>query len=163
VESTVEDDHGLPLREQPGKLDGVLDCFRTCIEERAACLAADRSERSEPFSEIDVTLVRDDGEVRVEEPLRLLDDRRDHARMVVPHVGDADATDEVDEGVAVDVRDRGAAGAVGDDRLVHDERTGDCALLALEDLAAARAGNLRPYLDHARRRHLSQRIRPTRR
>ena len=42
--------------------------------------------------------------------------------MVVTDVRDADAADEVDERVAVDVGDRRAARSVGDDRLVDDQR-----------------------------------------
>ena len=163
VERTLEHDHGLSLRVQPRELDRVLDRLSARIEERAARLAADRGESSEPLGELDVTLVRDDGEVRVQEALGLLDDRGDHAWMVVSDIDDANAADEVHERVAVDVRDRGAASAVGDDRLVHDEGTRDCVPLALEDLATARTGNLRPDLDHTRRRHLFQPIRPTRR
>ena len=78
---------------------------------KAARLAADRRERAEPLRELDVALVRNDREVGVEEALDLLGDRLDDARMVVADVRDADSADEVDEGVAVDVRDRRAARA----------------------------------------------------
>ena len=119
------------------------------------------SQRAEPLGELDVALVRDDREVGVQEAIDLLGDRLDDARVVVPDVRHADASDEVDERVAVDVGDRRPARPIGDDRLVDDERTRDRETLALEDLAAPRAGNLRADLDHAGGRHARQPIRPT--
>ena len=98
------------------ELHRVLDRLGAGVEERAARLAADRDERAEPLGELHVALVRHDGEVRVQEAVGLLGDRLDDARMVVTDVRDAHAADEVDERVAVDVRDRGAARAIGDDR-----------------------------------------------
>ena len=161
MEGALERDDALALRVQACELDGVLDRLGAGVEERAARLAGDRGEHTQPLGELDVALVRDDREVGVQEPIGLLGDRRDDARMVVPDVRDAHAADEVDERVAVDVRDRGASRAVGDDRLVHDERPRDRMPLALEDLAAARTRNLRPDLDHAGRGHARQPIRPT--
>ena len=161
VERALERDDGLPLRVQARELDGVLDRLGAGVEERGARLAADRRERAEPLGELDVALVRDDREVGVQEALGLLGDRLDDARVVVADVRHADAADEVDERVAVDVGDRRPARPIGDDRLVDDQRTRDRVPLALEDLAAARAGNLRPDLDHAGGRHARQPIRPT--
>ena len=139
MERAVERDHRLPLRVQARELDRVLHRLGAGVEERAARLAADGDERAEPLRELDVALVRDDCEVGVEEAVDLLGDRLDDARVVVADVRDADPADEVDERVAVDVRDRRAARAVGDDRLVDDERTRHRVPLPLEDLAAARA------------------------
>ena len=127
--------------------------LRAGIEEGGALLAADRDERTEPLRELHVALVGDDRVVRVEEALGLLSDGFEHPRMVVADVRDADSADEVDERVAVDVRDRRSARAVGDDRLVDDQRVRDRLQLSLEDLAAPRAGDLRAYLDHAGGRH----------
>ena len=67
-------------------------------------------------------LVRDDREVRVEEPRGLLGDRLDDPRVGVAGVDHADAAGEVDEDVAVDVRDRRVLGALGEDRQVDDQR-----------------------------------------
>ena len=125
VERAVERDDALPLRVEARELDGVLDRLGAGVEEGAARLAADRRERAEPLGELDVALVRDDREVRVEEAIDLLGDRLDDARMVVADVRDADPADEVDERVAVDVGDRRAARAIGDDRLVDDQRARD--------------------------------------
>ena len=156
VERALERDHALALRVQACELHGVLDRLGAGVEERAACLAADRRQRAEALRELDVALVRHDGEVGVQEAIGLLGDRLDDARVVVPDVRDTDAADEVDERVAVDVGDRRAARAVGDDRLVDDERARDRVPLALEDLAAARPRDLRPDLDHTGRRHARQ-------
>ena len=153
MERAFEGDDALALRVQPRELDRVLDGLRAGVEEGSALLAADRDERAEPLGELHVALVGDDGEVGVEEALDLLADRFEHPRMVVADVRDADSSDEVDERVAVDVRDRRSARAVGDDRLVDDQRVRDRLQLSLEDLAAPRAGNLRAYLDHAGGRH----------
>ena len=153
MERTLEYDDGLTPRVQARELHCVLDRLRAGVEERAARLAGDRRQRAQPFRELHVALVGHDREVGVQEALALLDDRSDDSRMVVTDVRDADPADEVDERVAVDVRDRRSAGAVCDDRLVDDQRCCDGMPLALEDLATARTGDLRADLDHARGRH----------
>src|SRR3546814_2375673 len=66
-----------------------------------------------------------DGEVGVEEALRLLHDRLDDARVGVTDVDDADPAREVDEHVAVDVRDRRILRARGEDRQVDEQRLGE--------------------------------------
>ena len=66
----------------------------------------------------------------------------------------ADASREVDEAVAVDVGDRGAAAVRDHDRQVEAERIGDHPLLPLDDLAGARARDLGTKLDRARDRHV---------
>ncbi len=146
----------LALRVEPRELHGVLDRLGAGVEERSSCLAADRHEGAETLRELDVPLVRHDGEVRVQEALRLLGDRLENAWVVVAHVRDADPSDEVDERVPVHVCDRRAARTVDDDRLVDDQRVRDRLALALEDLATAGPRNLRADLDHAGRRHARQ-------
>ena len=74
------------------------------------------NELAETLRELDVALVRHDRVVGVQEPVDLLADRFHHARMVVPDVRDADPAHEVDEGVAVDVRDRRSERPVGHHR-----------------------------------------------
>ena len=69
VERALEHDHALPLRVEARELDGVLDRLGPGVEERSSRLAADRGESAEPLGELDVALVRDDGEVGVQEPL----------------------------------------------------------------------------------------------
>ncbi len=161
VECALERDDRLALRVEARELDGVLDRLGAGVEERSTRLPGDRSQRAEPLRELDVALVRDDREVRVEEPVDLLGDRFDDAWIVVTDVRHADASDEVDEGVSVDVGDGRPARAIGDDRLVDDQRAGDSVPLALEDLAATRAGNLGANLDDAGGSHAREPIRPT--
>src|SRR5918999_907947 len=70
----------------------------------------------------------------------------------------ADAADEIDERVAVDVGDDRAA-ALGDhERQAERERLRDDALVALEDLPRARAWNLGAELDRPGRRHRREAI-----
>ena len=89
---------------------------------------------SQPLGELDVRLVRDDGEVGVGEPRQLLGGGLDDAGVCVAGVEAADAAGEVDERVAVDVGERGAPALVRDDR-EHDRlRVRDHALLPLQDL-----------------------------
>ena len=161
VERSFEGNDALPLRVQPRELDRVLDRLGTRVEERATSLARDRHQLAEALRQLDVAFVGNHGVVGVQEAVDLLADRLDDPRVVVTDVGDADSADEVDERVAVDVGDRGAACSIRDDRLVDDQRAGHRAALALEDLAAARAGDLRPDLDHTGRRHARECIGPT--
>src|SRR5207237_981233 len=78
------------------------------VEERRLPRPAERREREQPLGDVDVDLVRDDGEVGVEEPRRLLLHRLDDVRVRVPDVEAADAAGEVDDRVAVDVGQRRA-------------------------------------------------------
>ena len=72
--------------------------------------AGDRRERAEPLGELDVDLVRHDREVGVGEALRAAPaPPRRRRGMRVADVEAADAAREVDERVAVDVGERGAA------------------------------------------------------
>ena len=161
MECALERDDRLSLRVEPRELDSVLDRLGAGIEERSTRLPGDRCQRAETLRELDVALVRDDREVRVEKPVGLLGDRFDHAWIVVADVRHADASDEVDEGVSVDVGDGRSARAIGHDRLVDDQRAGDSVPLAIEDLAATRAGNLGANLDDAGGSHAREPIRPT--
>jgi len=65
----------------------------------------------------------------------------------------SDAADEVDERVAIDVRDRRSVRFRGYDRRVHEKRTRDGVRLAFENLSRARAWNLGAELDDSGRRH----------
>ena len=73
--------------------------------------------------------------------------------MTVADVHHPDASDEVDERVAVDVGDRRSTRLRRYDRCVHGERPRDGARLAFQDLSRTRAWNLGSELDHPRRRH----------
>jgi len=147
VEGALEADHGRPAGVAARELDGVLDGLGAGVEERGLRRARERRERGQPLGVLDVDLVRDDREVGVEEPRRLLLHGGHHAWVCVADVEAADAAREVHEAVAVDVGDRCAFAVRDHDRQVETERIGDDAFLPLGDLAGARARNLGAELD----------------
>ena len=153
MEAPLESDHSRPLRVGARELDRVLDRLGARVEEARPELARDRDELDEALRERDVVLVRDDREVRVGEALGLVADRLDDAGVRVADVHAADPAREVHEAVAVHVREHGSLRLRDHERQVDGERLGDDALLAREDLAAARARDLRPDLDRPGRRH----------
>ena len=108
VEAAVEGDHRRPARIGARELDGVLDGLGARVEEGCLEVAPDGNELEETLGERDVVLVGNDREVGVGEALDLLLRCLDHPRVRVADVEAADAAREVDEGVPVHVRDRGA-------------------------------------------------------
>jgi hypothetical protein len=76
----------------------------------------------------------------VQELLRLIGDRLDDVRMGVAGRGHRDAGGAVEEGVAVDVLDRGARSARDDQRIVTRVGRGDSPGVALDDGARLRTG-----------------------
>ena len=125
MERGLERDHRGTTGRDPRDLDGVLDCLCARIEERRSRRACERSDGAEALGELDVRLVRHDREVGVDEPRSLLLDRLDDARVAMADVDHSDAAREVDEGVAVDVRDRGVQRLGDEHRQVHLERLRD--------------------------------------
>ena len=77
MEGALERDHAGASGVQARELDRVLDGLGAGVEERCARLTGDRRERAQPLGELDVRLVRNDREVRVEEASGLLRDRLD--------------------------------------------------------------------------------------
>ena len=149
MERAFEADHGRPLRVAASELHGVLDGLRAGVEEGGLRGTRERRDRGQALGVVDVDLVRDDREVGVEEAPGLLLHGRDDAWVRVADVETADPAGEVDEAVAVDIGD-GRASAVRDhDRQVQPERVGNDTLLAIGDLAGARAGDLGAELDCA--------------
>ena len=118
VEAGVERDHGGTAGRDARDLDGVLDRLGAGVEERRPRRAGERDDPAEPLCELDVRRVGHDREIGVDEPGRLLLDRLDDAGMAVAHVADADAACEVDERVAVDIRDRRVQSLGREDRQV---------------------------------------------
>ena len=101
-----------------------------------------RSSRRSASAHVD--LVRDDRVVGVREALELLLRGLHDPRVRVADVEAADAAGEVDERVAVDVDERGAAALGRDDRERDRERRRDRrASMALENRPRARAGDRR--------------------
>ncbi len=143
---------------QPCQLDGVLDRLRTCVEECAPRLTGDGCQPTQPFGNFDVQLIGDDGEIGVQKAVGLVVDRLHDPWMAVSDVQNADASDEVDEPVAVDVRERGALRFGRDDGRVYEQWPRHGLPLSLDDRARSRAGNLRLQLDNPGHRHASERI-----
>src|SRR5581483_631454 len=71
----------------------------------------------------------------------------DEVRVRVTDVETADTAGEINEGVAVDIRQRRSPPFRGDDREVHGEGLRDDEVLAREDLLRPRAGDLRLQAD----------------
>ena len=134
MKGALERDHGRTAGVQARELDGVLDRLGPGVEERRARRPGDRDKRAEPLGELDVALVRDHREVRVEKPRRLLLHRFDHPWMPVTDVHAPHTAREVDERVAVDVGDRAARRLGGEHRQVDVEWVSDRVQLALEEL-----------------------------
>ena len=153
MEGALERDHRRTLRVEARELDGVLDRLGAGVEEGGLGGAAERRERQQPLGELDVRLVRDDREVRVDEAGHLLGRGLEDARMRVAHVQATDAAREVDEDVAVDVGERGAAAFLRHDRDRDRLRVRDHARLALEDRGGARPRNRGADVDRLRRGH----------
>ena len=138
MEAALEADDGGAARVGARELDRVLDRLGARVEEGRLRGAAERREREQPLGQLDVHLVRDHGEVGVQEARRLLLHGLDDVRVRVADVEDADAAREVDERVPVDVGDRSS-------RSCPRRRSGGAvtsgpatdALLALEDRPGA--------------------------
>src|SRR5205823_9811663 len=77
------------------------------------------------------------------------------------HVEAAHTAGEVDEGVAVDVGERGAAAFLDHNREIDRQRVGDDTLLASQNLAGSRPRYRRLQLDRPRHRHASDDTRAT--
>jgi len=84
---------------------------------------------------------------------QLLLRRLDDARVRVADVQTADAAGEVDEGVAVDIGERGAAAFLDHNRKKNRQRFGDDLVLAGQDLARLRPRNGRLQLDRSSHCH----------
>ena len=155
VESALEADHRRPLRVRARELDRVLNRFGAGVEERSFRRAGDRHSLDETFAERDVRLVGDDREVGVQEFCGLFLNCVDDTRMRVADVEAADASGEVDEGIAVDVCERRALAALDHHRQKDGKRVRDHAVLPFQDLLGAGPRDRRSQLDRLRRRHAS--------
>ena len=161
VEAAFERDHCGPFRVRASEFDGVLDRLGSGVEERGLRRSPEGRQRDQPLGERDVNLVRDDREVRVQEPRRLLLNRLDDPRVRVSDVEAADAAREVDERIPVDVRERRALAAVDHDGEEDRERIGNRPCLPREDLLRPRPWDRRLELDRLCGRHTAHDIRAT--
>ena len=100
--------------------------------------------------ELEVARLVEVGRGDVDEPLRLLLDGRDHLRVGVAGRADRDAGGEVEEAVAVDVGDDQPRAGLRNQRVGAGQgRAGD-GLVAGDDLARLRAGQLGDDVRRAR-------------
>ncbi len=111
VVGVVERDDRLLLRVAARDLDGVLDGFRTGVEQRRALRVVARGQPVQGFGDLDVGVVGGDGEAGVGELLQLAGHGFDHTRVAVADARHGDPGAEVDERVAVDVDEDATAGA----------------------------------------------------
>ena len=142
MERVREREHGGPAGRGARDLDGVLDRLGAGVEERGLDRSADRRPRRQPLGELDVRVVRDDREVGVQEAVDLRVHALGDRGVRVSDRQAADAACEVEEGVAVDVGEGRARGALDEDR--DDERLGAChdGFLARDPVARDRAWDL---------------------
>ena len=142
----LEADHRRAAGVGARELDRVLDRLGARVEEGGLRRAVEGGQREQALGELGVDLVGDDSEVGVGEALELLLRRLDHLRMGVADVQAADAAREVDERVAVDVGDRGAARLRGHDRKGERKGRRDARRQPVEHLARAWPRNRRPSI-----------------
>ena len=105
VEAALERDDPRPMRVIAGELDRALDRLGPRVREEDAGLLGERRDPRQPLHELEVARLVEVGRGDVDEPIRLFLDRRAHLRMGMPGRADGDAGGEVEEAVAVDVRD----------------------------------------------------------
>ena len=139
VEPALEGDDPGPMRVVAGQLDRALDRLGARVGEEDARLLRERRDAGQALHELQVARLVEVGRGDVDEPLRLLLDRRDHLRVRVAGRAHRDARGEVEESVAVDVGDDEARAALGDERVGAGQgRAGD-GLVAGDDALAPSA------------------------
>ena len=116
MKAVLEADDRLPSGEGPRDLHRVLHRLRPAVHEERALLVAARRHPVQTLRQSDVRLVGGDRETDVREAVELAADRVHHARMAVAGVHNADSTAEIDQSVAVGVRDYGTLGVHHCDR-----------------------------------------------
>ena len=150
MEAVLEAEDRLPAREVAGDLHRVLHRLGAAVDEERALLVGAGREPVEPLGQLDVRLVGGDGEADVGEPVELGAHRLDHAGMAVAGVDDADAAAEVDEAVAVRVRQHGAFGVHHRDRRHGRDAARHRLRAAGQERPAVGAGDLGLQANHAR-------------
>ncbi len=114
VESVLEADDRGTLRICASDFDGVFNRFGAGIQDdRFLCKVA-RRERVEFFRQSDVALIGRHREAEMQMLVQLFLNRGHHARGTMSHVQAADASREIEIAVAVDVFDRRAFRARGE-------------------------------------------------
>ena len=142
VEPALEAKERRPAGRGSGELDGVLDGLGARIEQGHLAFPTARG-TNQPFGQLHVRLVGDDGEVRVRDAGRLPVHRLDHLGMGVADQLASQAPREVQERVPVDIGDASSMAVVDDDRSVEVEGIGDDTGLPLEDGGGTRTRKIR--------------------
>ena len=144
VERAEERDDVRPLRRVAGELDRGLDDLRPAVAEVDAGLATgDRRDLGQASADLGVDRQVEVGRREVDQLGRLLLDRGHDLRMRVAGRVDRDAGGEVEEEVAVDVLDRQAFTADGDDRVGPRQARRRPRLVEGDVGSGLRAGELR--------------------
>jgi hypothetical protein len=141
VIGVVERGDGLLPGMGAGDLDGVLDRFRSGVEQRRALFVVARGQPVERLGHGHIALVGRDHEAGVGELLDLGLDRVDHTRSAVADRSDCDAGAEVDQAVAVGVDDDAATGPHTEHRHRRADAGGDRGYLTRHQLLRTRSGN----------------------
>jgi hypothetical protein len=149
VEAAVERDDSGPARVIPSQLDRSLHGLGAGVREEDAGALPERRDRRQPLAELDVAGLVEVGRRDVDQLLRLRRDGGDHVGVRVAGRADRDARGEVEEAVAVDVGDDQPRTGLGNERVrAREGRAGD-RIVALDERAGLRSGQLR---DDVRRR-----------
>ncbi len=149
VERAEEGDDVRPLRREPGELDRRLDDLGAGVAEVGPGPAAgDRRDLGDPLARLGVDRQVEVARAEVEEVAGLLLDRPDDRRVGMAGRVHRDAGGEVEEEVAVDVLDRQAVAADGDDRVGARQARRRPGLVVGHVGAGLRAGQLRDEIGH---------------
>ena len=131
-----------PMGVVSGELDRPLDCLGTRVREEDARPLLERSDRREALHQLEVARLVEVGGGDVDEPIRLLLDRRGDLRVGMPGRADGDAGGEVEEAIAVDIGDDHARPGLRHERVGARERRAGDGLVAGDDRARLRARQL---------------------
>ena len=147
VVGALEHDQRLPPGVGAGELDRRLDRLGAAAEQHALLRKVARCHGVEQFADGHVGFVGGDDRTDVDQPLRLLGDRRDHLGGRMTDGQGPDAARKIEQGVAVCVgHRRAAAGNHGELRQVGCA-AGDRRFAARDELAALRAGDFGQQAD----------------
>ncbi|KAG0927306.1 hypothetical protein G6F31_018098 [Rhizopus arrhizus] len=112
MKGAFECHHRLPARRAPRHLDRVFHGFRARRLQHGLLGPVAGHQNDQRFGHFDIARVHDDVEAGVQIAFGLCLHRRNHLGMGVPHVQGADATGEIDEGIAIQVGQRRPRGAL---------------------------------------------------
>ncbi len=151
VEGVLEDQHRLAAGRPAGDLHRVLDRLDAAVGEQRLLGEGTRNGAVETLGELDVALVGGHREAAVGESPELGACRLDDRRMSVADVQRPDAAGEIDEGVAVDVVEESALGALDEHRRGVPDAHGNGRLAPRHEGARPRSGDFRFQLDRSHR------------